>query len=92
MSVHLNENEMDEIPINSSIDTDDPLKRNELLIPIFNILHIMVGNENGSNRISSISLYIDFNSKYISLLKTLLVRYSENTTIISHSSHTESCK
>ena len=78
MPVHLNENEMEEIPNNSSNDTDDPLKRNELLIPIFNILHIMVGNENGSNRISSISFYINFNSKYTSLLKTLLVRYSEN--------------
>ena len=78
MLVHLNEDEMVAMIDNSSDNTDDRLKKNELPIPAFDIHHKTISNGNRSNRISTISFDIRCNPKESSILKILLVRYSDD--------------
>ena len=63
---------------NSNDNTKDLLKKNELLIPAFDIYHKTVEKGNGSNRISTTDFDIRYNPKDSFLLKTLLARCSED--------------
>ena len=76
--VHLNDNEMQVISINSSDNINNLLKQNKLIIPVFDIHHKMIGNGNGPNRISTTALNIRCNPKYSSILQTLLARFLED--------------
>ena len=79
MLVHLNDEEMTAMKNTSKESTDDPQRRNEILIPAFDIYHKTVGNGNGANRVSTIVFDIRCNPKDSSLLKTLMTRCSEDT-------------
>ena len=78
MIVHLSEKEMEVMITKPNDNTEDPLKKNQLLIPSFDIHHKTVGNENGSNHISTIVFAIKCNPKKTSLIQTILVRFSED--------------
>ena len=78
MLVHLNEDEMVAMIDNSSDNTDDPLKKNELPISAFDIHHKTISNGNRSNRISTTSFDIRCNPKESSILKMLLARFSDD--------------
>ena len=78
MLVHLNDDEMTAMKNTSKESTDDQQRKNEILIPAFDIHHKTVGNGNGANRISTTAFDIRCNPKDSSLLKTLMARCSED--------------
>ena len=67
MLVHLNDDKRAAMTNTSSGDDGKSQKKNGLLIPVFDIHHKIVGNGNGSNRISTTIFDIRYNPK-----KTLL--------------------
>ena len=78
MLVHLNNEEMTAMKNTNNDITDEPHRKNEIVIPALDIHHKTVGNGNGADRISTTAFDIRCNPKDSSLLKTLMARCSED--------------
>ena len=63
MLVHFNDDKMAAMTNISSGDDGNSQKKNGLLIPVFDIHHKIVGNGNGSNKISTTVFDIRCNPK-----------------------------
>ena len=78
MLVHFNDDEMTSMTHITSKDTEGFQKKNEILIPTFDIHYKTVGNEKGSNMISTTAFDIPCNPKESYLLKTIIKRCLED--------------